>query len=81
MRLDLVHSPKRPWYMQLGLRLARWRLGVYPGPPLAMSYRPDLFHRAFVGYTMRGASGYGGWTKGEAELFASFVSNLNECHF
>jgi hypothetical protein len=81
MRIDLVHGSTRPWYMRLGMELARLRLGVYPGPPLTMSYRPELFHRAFVGYILRGAAGAEVWSKGEAELFASFVSNLNACHF
>lgn len=81
MRIDLVHGGKRPWFMRVGMALAKLRLGVYPGPPFTISYRPDLFHRRFVGYILRGASGTGGWTKGQAELFSSFVSNLNACHF
>ena len=81
MRIDLMHSPYRPWYMRLGLALARWRVGVYPGPPMAMSYRPGLFTREMVGYITRGMHGSGGWDKGHAEMFASFVSGLNRCRF
>ena len=47
MRIDLFTSVHRPWYMDLGLKLARWRVGAVPGPPLAISYRPDLFKKRF----------------------------------
>jgi hypothetical protein len=81
MRIDLLNSSNRPWFMTLGLKLIGWRVGAFPGPPLAISYKPKLFSREFVGYIIRGNAGSGGWTKGEAELFASFVSELNSCQF
>ena len=81
MRIDMFKGGKRPWFMSLGLKLMRWRTGVYPGPPLTISYRPDLFTREFVGYIVRAMHGSGGWDKGHAEMFASFVSKLNACVF
>lgn len=81
MRIDLTRGGNRKWWMRLGLTLVRWRLGVVPAPPLTISYRPDLFDRDFVGYVLRAVSGQGPWNKGEAELFATFVSDLNSCHF
>lgn len=81
MRVDLYKGSHRPWYFTLGLQLARWRVGAVPGPPLTISYRPQLFHKDFVGYIVRAMRGSGGWNKGEAELFASFVSKLNSCAF
>jgi len=81
MRIDLLHSEHRPWYMSLGLRLAQWRVGALPGPPLTISYKMYMFQKDFVGYIVRGMAGSGGWNKGEAELFASFVSKLNQCDF
>ena len=81
MRVDLFHGGQRPWYMKVGLQLAKLRTGVYPGPPLTISYRPDLFHKDFVGYIMRAMHGSGGWDKGHAEMFATFVSKLNSCKF
>ena len=81
MRIDLLHSEHRPWYMSLGLKIAKWRIGTFQGPPLTISYKPGLFQKDFVGYIIRAMAGSGGWSKGEAELFASFVSNLNQCHF
>ena len=81
MRIDMFKGGKRPWYMNLGLKLMRLRTGVFPGPPLTISYRPDLFKREFVGYIVRAMHGSGGWNKGHAEMFASFVSKLNACAF
>jgi len=44
-------------------------------------YRPEIFGRPFsaaLDLAMRGASD---WTAGERELFAAFVSSLNQCPF
>jgi hypothetical protein len=44
-------------------------------------YRPELFGRPFsdaLDLAMRGDSD---WTPGERELFAAFVSSLNQCPF
>ncbi len=81
MRIDIFQSPYRPWYMNLGLKLARWRVGAVPGPPLTISYKPKFFAKDFVGYIVRAMHGSGGWDKGHAELFAAFVSKLNACRF
>lgn len=81
MRIDLLHSKYRPWYMSLGLKFARWRVGAFPGPPLTISYRPSFFKKDFVGYIIRAMRGSGGWDKGHAEMFAAFVSKLNSCVF
>jgi hypothetical protein len=63
------------------MALIKWYTGVSAGPPLALSYRPDLYHRDFTGYILRGMHGSGGWDKGQAELFGAFVSKLNSCRF
>ena len=44
-------------------------------------YRPELFGRPFsdaLDLAMRGESD---WSPGERELFATFVSSLNQCLF
>ncbi len=44
-------------------------------------YRPELFGRPFsaaLDVAMRGPSD---WSEGERELFAAFVSSLNQCPF
>jgi hypothetical protein len=46
-----------------------------------LHYRPELFGRAYsdaLDLAMRGESE---WTPGERELFAAFVSALNQCPF
>ena len=46
-----------------------------------LHYRPELFGRPFsdaLELVMRGESD---WTAGERELFAGFVSHLNQCPF
>jgi hypothetical protein len=81
VRVNLFRGGRRPWYFSVALRLMKARIGLYPGPPLAITYRPDLFARSLVGYVVRGASGLDGWDKGHAELFNTFVSQLNACRF
>jgi len=46
-----------------------------------LNYRPELFGRPFstaLDAAMRGPSE---WSPGERELFAAFVSSLNQCPF
>ena len=46
-----------------------------------LNYHKDFFghpHRAHTHAVMRGPSA---WTVAERELFAAFVSRLNQCHF
>ena len=46
-----------------------------------LNYRPELFGRPYsdaLDLAMRGPSD---WTPGERELFAAFVSSLNQCPF
>ena len=60
----------------------RRRLGREPsGVLLTLYYRPDLFGRPLsdaLDLAMRGPSD---WSAGERELFAAFVSSLNQCPF
>lgn len=81
MRIDLEHGGRRPWYLKLALFVAGLVVGTKPPPPLAVSYRVDLFPAQLRAYILRGVSYSGPWSKGESELFAAFVSDLNTCHF
>ncbi|HEY8628819.1 MAG TPA: hypothetical protein VIL56_10925 [Gaiellaceae bacterium] len=60
----------------------RRRLGREPSGVLrTLYYRPELFGRPFsdaLDLAMRGPSD---WSAGERELFAAFVSSLNQCPF
>jgi hypothetical protein len=65
-----------------GAGVLRQRLGREPiGVLLTLYYRPELFGRPFsdaLDLAMRGPSD---WSAGERELFAAFVSSLNQCLF
>ena len=46
-----------------------------------INYRPEIFGRPYsaaLDVAMRGPSD---WSAPERELFAAFVSSLNQCHF
>jgi hypothetical protein len=81
MRLGVVdtgHGPAETAVLEQ-IRQAR---GVEPvGVLKTLYYRPELFGRPFsdaLDLAMRGPSN---WTDGERELFAGFVSSLNQCPF
>ena len=81
MRLDAVdhgHAPAEAAVLEQ-IRQAR---GVEPvGVLKTLYYRPELFGRPYsaaLDVAMRGPSD---WSDAERELFAGYVSFLNECHF
>ena len=81
MRLAVVdggHGPAEAAVLEQ-IRQAR---GAEPvGVLKTLYYRPDLFGRPFsdaLDLAMRGPSD---WSEGERELFAAFVSSLNQCPF
>jgi hypothetical protein len=81
MRLGILENGHRP--LQKGL-LALAGLaagGVVPGPIRVLSYRRELFGRHFAGCVQAAMRGARGWSLGEVELFAAFVSSLNECRY
>jgi hypothetical protein len=66
---------------QEALAALRVSLGsdVLPGSRATILYRPEFFGKWFADWLhplMRGPSG---WTVGERELMAAFVSKLNQC--
>jgi hypothetical protein len=46
-----------------------------------LRYRRDLFGRPHSAHTQAVMRGTSEWSVGERELFAAFVSRLNQCHF
>ena len=81
MRLDCVENGHEPSEAQV-LELIRMQRGAEPPDVLkTLHYRPELFGRPFsdaLDLAMRGSSD---WSVGERELFAGFVSSLNQCPF
>jgi hypothetical protein len=55
--------------------------GIVPGPIAVMSYRRELFGRYLADCCQEGMRGGSAWKRGEVELFAAFVSKLNDCRF
>jgi hypothetical protein len=46
-----------------------------------LNYRPEMFGRPFSAVLDLAMRGDSEWTAGERELFAAFVSALNQCPF
>ena len=46
-----------------------------------LSYRPELFGQPFSAYLEVVLRGSSDWSVGERELFAAFVSRLNQCTY
>ncbi|HTI65058.1 MAG TPA: peroxidase [Gemmatimonadaceae bacterium] len=80
MRLARVH---RGHALPDKLRLAAMRLmtGHAPGVVRTMFYRKNFFGARFSELTHQVMRGPSEWTVGERELFAAFVSRLNQCVF
>jgi hypothetical protein len=81
VRLACVESGHEPAEAKV-LQLIRVQRGAEPPDVLkTLHYRPELFGRPFseaLDLAMRGSSD---WSIGERELFAGFVSSLNQCQF
>ena len=64
------------------LEQIRQARGVEPvGVLKTLYYRPDLFGRPFSAALDAAMRGPSDWSAGERELFAAFVSSLNQCPF
>jgi hypothetical protein len=48
---------------------------------LALRRRPELFGEPFSEYLQEVMKGKSDWSEAERELFAAFVSKLNQCPF
>jgi len=63
------------------LRLMRVVMGHAPGVVRTLRYRKEFFGRSFSQLTQQVMRGPSPWSVGERELFAAFVSRLNQCVF
>ncbi len=81
MRLGVVdtgHAPAEAAVLD-HIRQAR---GAEPvGVLKTLYYRPEIFGRPFSDALDRAMRGPSDWSDGERELFAGFVSSLNQCPF
>lgn len=80
MRLQKVHAGH-------GLRdkamltMMRLMMGHAPGVVRTLMYRKEFFGKPWTALTQRVMRGPSPWTPGEREIFAAFVSRLNQCVF
>jgi hypothetical protein len=80
MRLHKVHTGHRLRDKAM-LRLMRVVIGHAPGVVRTLLYRKEFFGRSFSLLTQQVMRGDSSWTVGEREMFAAFVSRLNQCVF
>ena len=77
MRVELRHAPE----MAAQIEVLRERDGYVSDISLALRYRPELFGRPFSELLQEVMKGPSEWSEAERELFAAFVSKLNQCPF
>ena len=80
MRLQKVHRG-HPFLDRALLGLMRVVMGHAPGVVRTLFYRKAYFGRPFSQLTQQVMRGPSPWTVGEREIFAAFVSRLNQCVF
>jgi hypothetical protein len=80
MRLQRVHRG-HGLREKVILGISRVVLGHAPGVLRTLLYRKDFFGRPWSELTQQVMRGPSPWTVGERELFAAFVSRLNQCVF
>ena len=80
MRLTKVHAG-HVFRDRALLAVMRVMTGHAPGVVRTLLYRKEFFGRAFSELTHQVMRGPSPWTVGEREMFAAFVSRLNQCVF
>ena len=80
MRLQIHHHGHRP-LQKLQMRIIRALVGQLPGPIATMSYKRNLFGRWLSAGFVEAMEQPQHWTRGEAELIATYVSDQNRCRY
>ncbi len=80
MRLQKVHKGHRLGDKAM-LGLMQVVMGHAPGVVRTLRYRKKYFGRQFSELTQQVMRGPSPWSVGEREMFAAFVSRLNQCVF
>jgi len=80
MRLARVHRG-HPFSDKVRLAAMRVMTGHAPGVVRTLLYRKSFFGAKFSELTHQVMRGPSDWSAGERELFAAFVSRLNQCVF
>lgn len=81
MRLHCLETGHDPSEAAV-LEFVRRQRGTEPPDVLkTLHYRPEVFGRPFSDALDLALRGPSDWSAGERELFAAFVSSLNQCPF
>jgi hypothetical protein len=80
MRLRKVHTGHR-FREKAILTIMRLMVGHAPGVVRTLFYRKEFFGQRFTALTQQVMRGPSPWSVGEREIFAAFVSSLNQCVF
>ena len=80
MRLKKVHTGHRLREKAI-LGVMRLIMGHAPGVVRTLFYRKKFFGEPFTDLTQQVMRGPSPWSVGEREIFAAFVSRLNQCVF
>lgn len=80
MRLKKVHRGHR-FREKAILGVMRLMMGHAPGVVRTLFYRKEFFGGPFTELTQQVMRGPSAWSVGEREVFAAFVSRLNQCVF
>lgn len=80
MRLQRVHRG-HGFRDKLFLTMMRVMAGHAPGVVRTLLYRKEFFGKKWSELTHQVMRGPSSWPVGERELFAAFVSRMNQCVF
>lgn len=81
MRLKKVETGQRlPFKLLFAFLLLKNRVRV-PDVVRTLTYRPEVYGKAYNKWLHTIMRGESGWSVGERELFATFTSKCNQCPF
>ena len=78
MRLSIIEN-REQWSQRLSLQMMKMFMGHLPGPIHLLTYRKKWFGDFYGACLQEALRGSAEWEKAELELFAAFVSKLNQC--
>ncbi len=81
MRLRILENGFRPLQKAILIMVRAISGGKVPGPILVLSYRRELCGKYLAACYQQGMRKATEWSLGEVELFAAFVSKLNQCKY
>ncbi len=81
MRLQILEKGFRPLQKAILTMVRIMSSGKVPGPILVLSYRRELCGKYLAACYQEGMRKAAEWSLGEVELFAAFVSKLNQCKY